>query len=419
MSVSIICSHPVTTMNTLPLSLPAHETELLPSCEDHSSSSGSSTSAQLLVAHPQHSTASSHAVDDCSAPSEQFHKEQHVNDRKRSFATVHTDSNLTSPVAAATFTEVQLPESSLPPKPPSSNKKRRVTFCKTTKPPSDLNKQCPLNNINKLILPNNIMKHSVSCTSLPQPNNIIQHSVSCPSLPQLSSSPLLVSEPSTGELDLNVSPAIFVNTIVLQSKSTTGSIRGEDIISDASKRVKLESYYLPFADEHLEAYTRDKVNAVQGNDVETLRSLLKSGHLMQASNRFGESLLHTSCRRGFTETVEFFLNEAKVCPRVRDDMGRTPMHDVCWSSAAPNHEIMKMFICAAPEMLLSKDKRGHSPFDYARREHWPNWVSFLNDHRQLIVNSLVSSFLESSDDIRANGSECGGLRCMEDSVSDQ
>eukprot|EP00579_Thalassiosira_antarctica_P020820 CAMPEP_0201964328 /NCGR_PEP_ID=MMETSP0904-20121228/9965_1 /ASSEMBLY_ACC=CAM_ASM_000553 /TAXON_ID=420261 /ORGANISM="Thalassiosira antarctica, Strain CCMP982" /LENGTH=85 /DNA_ID=CAMNT_0048511141 /DNA_START=13 /DNA_END=267 /DNA_ORIENTATION=+ len=82
------------TPNMPPLSLPALEAELPLGCEDHSSSTGSSTSEQLLTAYPQHSTASSHAVDDSLAPSKQVHKGQHMNDRKRSFATVHTDSNL-------------------------------------------------------------------------------------------------------------------------------------------------------------------------------------------------------------------------------------------------------------------------------------------------------------------------------------
>merc|ERR1739844_436499 len=113
----------------------------------------------------------------------------------------------------------------------------------------------------------------------------------------------------------------------------------------------------------------------------------------------GESLLHTSCRRGFTDIVRFFINEAGVSPRVRDDMGRTPMHDACWSSSAPNHEIMRILITSAPELLLSKDKRGHSPFDYARREYWPQWVQFLNEHRQLIVNCLLASFLESPENV--------------------
>jgi len=232
------------------------------------------------------------------------------------------------------------------------------------------------------------------------------------SLPRLivsrpSEEALLVSEneSSTGELDLNVSPATFVKTIVLQAKSSMVSLRGEDVISDASRRVSSNSYFLKYTSDHLEAYTNDKVDAVRANDIVTLRSLQQQGHVMQASNRFGESVLHTSCRRGFTDIVKFFVEEAGVSVRVRDDMGRTPMHDACWSSATPNFAIMKILILAAPEMLLSKDKRGHSPFDYARREYWPHWVTFLNEHRQIIVDLLVSSCMSNSEHMRKDESE--------------
>lgn len=292
-----------------------------------------------------------------------------MSDRKRVTASSHAGNNNSTPAATLATAKVRgrppLPQS------PTSNKKRRVTFCKTTKLPPNM-KQPPLIKTDTVLLINDP--------------------------PSLSPS-FLVSESSTDELDLNVSPVTLINKIMLRCKITAGSmaLSGEDIMSDASQRVQQPSYYLTYKEEHLEAYTTDKVKAVQGNDVATLRSLHESGHVMQASNRFGESVLHMSCRRGFTDTFEFFLNEARVSPRVRDDMGRTPMHDVCWSSAAPNHDIMEMLIREAPEMLLSKDKRGHSPFDYARREHWPNWVSFLNDNRQLIINSMVSSFLASGD----------------------
>ena len=93
-------------------------------------------------------------------------------------------------------------------------------------------------------------------------------------------------------------------------------MRGEDIISSATQRVQEDSYFLTYTNEHLDAYTHDMNRAVHGNDVKCLRSLLQSGHTMQASNRFGESMLHTSCRRGFTDMVEFFIHEAKVSPRL-------------------------------------------------------------------------------------------------------
>lgn len=226
---------------------------------------------------------------------------------------------------------------------------------------------------------------------------MMQHASSCTALPELESSTSAdkaIFEASTGELDLSVSPATFVRTLVITyTKSITHLKTGEAVINETANRVKHDSYFLNYLDEHIDAYTVDKVNAVQANDVATLRALFASGHHMQASNRFGESILHTSCRRGATDVVRFFLEEANVSSRVRDDMGRTPMHDACWLSGPPNHDIMKMLIGCAPEMLLSRDKRGHSPFDYARREYWPNWVAFLNEHRQYIVNSLVSSCL--------------------------
>lgn len=301
-------------------------------------------------------------------------------------------------IAASNNAGPELPGISTSPK-VTPNKKRRVSFCNTTKPPSSCSQKQPLlNSIQKRALPSKgvVTKNSAGCLSLPQ-------------LQLESSSSLLVSEaPPTDELDLSVSPTSFVHTIVLQSRSLNGSIRGEDVISDATRRVRLESYFLPVTEEHLLAYTQEKVRAVQSGDVVALRALYKAGHGMHASNRFGESMLHASCRRGHTATVSFFVDEAGVSPRVQDDMGRTPMHDVCWNSNAPNHDVMRMLIRAAPEMLLSRDKRGHSPFDYARREHWPDWVAFLNEHRQFIVNSLVSSFLERSEELCGDGRITGG-----------
>ncbi len=267
-------------------------------------------------------------------------------------------------------------------------KRKRVSFSASTKEASaDTNPSPTPLGLRKLgnQLPASIMNQSRSCTALP--GLVASESVG---------GAVLVAD---SELDLNVSPALFVRTILLQSKSVTNAIRGEDIIAVATTRLNDDSYFLTYSDEQTEAYNNEKVYAVQGNDVETLRAFHKAGEIMQTSNRFGESLLHTSCRRGFTDIVRFFINEAGVSPRVRDDMGRTPMHDACWSSSAPNHEIMRILITSAPELLMSKDKRGHSPFDYARREYWPQWVQFLNEHRQLIVNCLLASFLESPENV--------------------
>jgi hypothetical protein len=41
----------------------------------------------------------------------------------------------------------------------------------------------------------------------------------------------------------------------------------------------------------------------------------------------------------------------------------------------------------------SHDRRGHTPFDYARREHYAEWMSFLQENKALIERrvALVSS----------------------------
>ena len=309
-----------------------------------------------------------------------------MNLKKRSSSGLPTHSATFTTLTNATI-EIGSTSATLPSIPVA--KRKRVSFASSTKEPStDQNLSTNPLGLRKLEnqLPSSIMNQSRSCTALPGLADSVcveSDSVSAP----------------TNELDLNVSPATFVKTILLQSKSLTNAIRGEDIIAVATTRLNDDSYFLSYSDEQTEAYNNEKVFAVQGNDVETLRTLHQAGEIMQTSNRFGESLLHTSCRRGFTDIVRFFINEAGVSPRVRDDMGRTPMHDACWSSSPPNHEIMRILITSAPELLLSKDKRGHSPFDYARREFWPQWVQFLNEHRQLIVNCLLASFLESPENV--------------------
>jgi len=76
--------------------------------------------------------------------------------------------------------------------------------------------------------------------------------------------------------------------------------------------------------------------------------------------------------------VSFLINEASVSLHMRDDFGRTPMHDCCWR-AEPDLELFDMLLDKAPELLMLSDKRGHTPLDYSRREHWDILVPFLQE----------------------------------------
>lgn len=135
-------------------------------------------------------------------------------------------------------------------------------------------------------------------------------------------------------------------------------------------------------DEDLSAYDTAILRAIRSSDVEALRSMRKAGKSMNACNTFGESLLHMACRRSDVNIVRLLVLEFKVRVHVKDDYGRTPLHDACWTTT-PNFEIMEILLAASdPRLLLAEDVRGHTPFEYARREHWDAWIQFLEANRE-------------------------------------
>jgi ankyrin repeat protein len=98
--------------------------------------------------------------------------------------------------------------------------------------------------------------------------------------------------------------------------------------------------------------------------------------------------LHLACRRGDVSVVRFLIDEAKVRVNVQDDYGRTPFHDAMWT-CRPVFEVMDVLLRASsPEMLLYEDVRGHTPFHYARREHYEDWLRFVNERKEVILKRL-------------------------------
>lgn len=129
-------------------------------------------------------------------------------------------------------------------------------------------------------------------------------------------------------------------------------------------------------EEEIASYNQDVLKATRERSFDKLRAMLEEGKSLQCCNRFGESLMHMACRRGFTDVVQFLVKEAKCSLYVRDDYGRTAMHDAAWSPK-PNFELMGFLIDLSPELLLLSDVRGHTPFSYVRKEHWKEWIHFL------------------------------------------
>jgi len=152
---------------------------------------------------------------------------------------------------------------------------------------------------------------------------------------------------------------------------------------------ELENFFVEQRSDEV-GYDAEVIAAIRNQDIDTLRKMHQSGRSLQCSNKFGESLLHMACRRGFVQVVDFLLHEAGVSIRIRDDYGRTPLHDACWT-IEPNFELMEMLIQEAPQLLWVRDKRNDSPLRYARREHWAGWNAFLKAQKTNIIRAIATS----------------------------
>ena len=108
-----------------------------------------------------------------------------------------------------------------------------------------------------------------------------------------------------------------------------------------SKIVSID-YRKPQEDD-ISSYDVEIVKVIRSKNVDRLREMWKSGRSMNACNQFGESLVHMVCRRGDLNILKFMIEEAKVSFAIKDDFGRNPFHDACWTPK-PNLEMMDMLI---------------------------------------------------------------------------
>lgn len=120
------------------------------------------------------------------------------------------------------------------------------------------------------------------------------------------------------------------------------------------------------------------------HDVEHFKSLLRSGLSPNPCNIYGESLLHTLARRGSVEGLQAMLDcgsSLQVC----DDYGRTPLHDALWN-ATPKFEVVDFILtnnpCGPSYLFSMKDVRGSTPLSYIRKEHWNEWLQFLESKKE-------------------------------------
>ena len=164
--------------------------------------------------------------------------------------------------------------------------------------------------------------------------------------------------------------------------------QGIDVQSQSYNMVP-DYFFEETRDEDVNSYGFDVIRAVRDSDIEQLRQFYHEGRTLKCSNQFGESILHLACRKGLVPVVKFLVHEAHVPLRVIDDMGRSPLCDAFWTSE-PNFELLDLILKECPDLLYVKDKRGHSPLAYARRNHWNKWTKYLS---QLPRDMIAPQFL--------------------------
>mmetsp|Transcript_23933 Transcript_23933/g.56541 ORF Transcript_23933/g.56541 Transcript_23933/m.56541 type:complete len:361 (+) Transcript_23933:424-1506(+) len=198
------------------------------------------------------------------------------------------------------------------------------------------------------------------------------------------SSPTASSKPRVEE-----SRPIDVLMSILRSSSSSSSS------SSSLKNVQVVSFqdipsdfYTQFTEAQMEAYGSEVLGAIRSQDLDALRQIHKDGRPLNCANRFSESLVHLACRKSFDSVVNMLVNEAGVTLRVKDDFGRNPAHDACWT-VTPNWKLMDLIVESCSDLLLVSDVRGHTPLDYVRREHWAAWSEYLRTKGETLVPKIL------------------------------
>ncbi|KAI2502437.1 hypothetical protein MHU86_12013 [Fragilaria crotonensis] len=214
-------------------------------------------------------------------------------------------------------------------------------------------------------------ENTMSVASMSQLVSRMNKSRSTPSLPSMIEGRADILSPS--HLD-QINPDSHLHSM----------LKSMGVASQTYAALDLKDYFIQTTAAHTSAYGSDVLRAVRERDFSALRKMHLAGRTLQCCNTFGESILHMACRHGDLEVVRFLVNEAGVSFRVRDDFGRTPLHDAFWTQK-PEIELVKFILSSCPDLLLLKDKRGFTPLAYARRSHWGEWCEFLQENYNLLI----------------------------------
>ena len=162
-----------------------------------------------------------------------------------------------------------------------------------------------------------------------------------------------------------------------------------------------EPYFTGVTEERRKAHRVCVSRAIRSNNVETLRQLHNeyqqegegdstSTAPLDGCNSHGESMMHLACRLGNAQVVKFLIEEAGVSVKVRDDQGKTPLHDVCWSNK-PNFDLVRYIVNHSPELLFIADYRDFSALHYIPTGCWQEWCDWIEANASWILEKVKDS----------------------------
>ena len=131
------------------------------------------------------------------------------------------------------------------------------------------------------------------------------------------------------------------------------------------------------------SYSRYIIDLVKQGESAKFQACMMSGLSLNPCNQFGESVLHMVCRRGDAGLLQGMMDCGSDL-EIADDYGRTPLHDACWA-AEPAFDVVKLLLNDRDNvsMFHLQDTRGSLPLDYVHKDHWADWIQFLDREIQV------------------------------------
>ena len=138
------------------------------------------------------------------------------------------------------------------------------------------------------------------------------------------------------------------------------------------------SYYNNPSPHQRASYNIHLIGLIRRHDVENFEELMKAGLSSNPCNQYSESVAHTVCRHGSKPMMDVLLERG--CDfRTADDYGRSPLHDACWA-AEPAFQVVEEILKFDVRMFHMIDARGHCPLNYVRKEHYGDWIAFIEQN---------------------------------------